>query len=432
MLLAKLIRLRTWLFLLFVCSSLWWPGGVVAAQDRRVDRLGGSSWSPNSEWLAINWPERPDLFIISLKTGRSFTLWPAGDLEPERGQVFASASTAGSSDLRHTSWIVASPGEDKLTPLEWSSDSVNLTYQVDSKTNAIFSVLDQNVTNRLRATEVPPWSNSNDLRATLQLVVPTKERPERYRMRIEKLDGAVVKEIAFSDARELRLVEAARYHDTSFLSADRKFVLYPRVTSDGWQIVREPLDGSAPPQAVTKPDLREPYQWQLSGDDRYLAVIEGDALIVGALDDWAHTKTIPLPHDSVTVSWSPDGRFLGLLDRQSLYVLLRDGDELKLVTENCAQRFWGWRGSRLFFGDPSTDLTNVSCVDAEHFAPPTRILKARKWETATRGVWLSPDGTQLACLVAEIDYRGLAVWQLWESAVQTNAQWQLMYELKPQ
>jgi hypothetical protein len=432
MLLAKPTRLRTWLFLLLVGSSSRWPGGAAAAQDHRIDRLGGTSWSPDSGWLAFNWPERPDLFIISLKTGRSFTLRPAGDLGLDRGQVFASVSPSGSSDPRHTSWIVASPGQDKLTPLQWSSNSVNIAYQVDTKTNAIFSVLEESITHRLAATDVPPWLSPDELRTTLQFVVPTKDRPERYRMRIERLDGAIVKEIAFDDLRELRQVASARYHDTSFLSANHQFVLYPRVTSNGWRIMREPLDGSAPPQSLTKPDPREPYQWQLSGDDRFLAVVQGDALTVGARDDWGRAKTISLAHDSVTISWSPDGRFLGLLDHRSLFVLPRDGDQLKLVTENCAQRFWGWRGSRLFFGDPRTDLTNLSCIDAEHPGPPTQILKARKWETATRDVWLSPDGLRVACVVAEIDYMGRAVWQLWESAVQTNAQWQLMYELKPQ
>src|SRR5579862_5338925 len=241
MLLVKPIRLRTWLFLLVACSSSQWPGGTAAAQDHRIDHLGGSSWSPNSEWLAFNWPERPDLFIISLKTGRSFTLRPAGDLILEGGQVFTSGSRAGSSDLRHTSSIIPSPGRDKLTPLQWSPDSVNIEYQVDTKTNAIFSVLEENITHRLAATEVPPWLKPDELRVTLQFAAPTADRPERYRMRVEKLDGTVVKEIVFDDPREVRQVATIRFHDTSFLSANGQFVLYPRVTSNGWQILREAL-----------------------------------------------------------------------------------------------------------------------------------------------------------------------------------------------
>jgi|SRR5579859_1562518 len=433
MLLAKPIRLRTWLFLLLVCSSWGWREGTADAQDHRVDRLGGSSWSPNGEWLAFNWPEHPDLFIISLKTGRSFTLRPAGDLELERGQVFASVSPGGSTDLRHASWIVASPGQDRLSPLQWSSDSAHLEYQVDTKSNAVFSVLDENITRRLAATEVPPWLKADELRVTLEFVVPTKDRPERYRMRVEKLDGTVMKEIAFDDPRELRQVATIRYHDTSFLSANHQFVLYPRITSSGWQIMREPLAGAATtPQAVTKPTPREPYQWQLTGDDQFLAVVNGLVLTVGALDDWSQAKTIPLPHDSVTINWSPDGRFLAFLDGGSLYVLARNSDKPELVTENCASHFWGWRGTRLYFGDARSDLTNLSYVDAEHPGPPKQVTtKPHEWETATRDVSLSPDGTRLTCLVAKMDYTGRAVWELWQTSVQTNADWQLMYELKP-
>jgi hypothetical protein len=57
--------------------------------------------------------------------------------------------------------------------------------------------------------------------------------------------------------------------------------------------------------------------------------------------------------------------------------------------------------------------------------------KPARWDSATCEVKLSPDGGQLACLVVEIDYMGRALWQLWHTEVQTNAEWQLLYELKP-
>lgn len=101
----------------------------------------------------------------------------------------------------------------------------------------------------------------------------------------------------------------------------------------------------------------------------------------------------------------------------------RDGDKPRLIAENCSPAFWGWRGSRLYFGDRRTDLTNLSRVDTEHLGPPEQVTaRARQWETATREVSLSPDGQRLVCLVAEIDYPGRAVWQLWQCAVQTNAE----------
>jgi hypothetical protein len=439
---ARSTRLAAWLVLLLA------PGATARADS--TDRLGGSSWSPDGRWLAFNWPERPELFVISPKSGASFMLRPAGEIQLEGGQVFSAQAQSGQADLRRTTRLVASPGRDKLTFLEWSPDSASVAYQAWAGTNALFSVLEGTVSRRMAASDVLPWRKADELRVIFELINAGPDRPTRYSMRVEKLNGAIVKQIAFEDAREIRCIAAVRYHDTSFLSANRQFILYPRVTTNGWQILRESLAGGASaPQPITKPDPHEPYQWQLSSDDRFLALVQGDTLTIGALDDWGRTKTISLPHDSVTVRWSPDGRFLAFLDGRALYVLApildlesdsrrgsgpaRDGDQPKLVTENCSQRFWGWRGSRLYFGDPRTDLTNLSCVDADHLGPPAQVTtRSTRWGSATREVKLSPDGTQLVCLVVEIDYMGRALWQLWQTAVQTNAEWQLLYELKPQ
>src|ERR1041385_1329151 len=98
-------------------------------------------------------------------------------------------------------------------------------------------------------------------------------------MRVEKLDGSVLRQIAFEDPREVRCIGTVRYHDTSFLSANRKFIFYARITSNGWQIVRESLaESMSVPHPLTKPNPSEPNQWQLTSDDRYLALVEGNAL----------------------------------------------------------------------------------------------------------------------------------------------------------
>ena len=439
---ARSTRLAAWLVLLLVPGGAFWLAIDVAAQGDGTDRLGGSSWSPDGEWLAFNWPERPELFVISPKSGASFLLRPAGDIQLEGGQVFSAQAETGQADARRTTRVVAGPGRDKLTLLEWSPDSTRIAYRAGGGTSAVFSVLEGAVTRRIAASDVLPWHKPDELRVIFELISPGPDRPARYSMRVEKLDGASVRQLAFEEAREVRCIATVRYHDTSFLSGNHQFILYPRVTTNGWGILRESLaDGATAAQPVTKPSPHEPYQWQLSSDDRFLALVEGDALAVGALDDWGHAKTVSLPHDSVTVRWSPDGRFLAFLDERALYLLAptsrsgqaRDGDRPRLVTENASQRFWGWRGSRLYFGDPRTDLTNLSCVDADHLAPPTQVTtKAARWGTATREVKLSPDGTQLVCLVVEIDYMGRILWQLWQTAVHTNTEWQLMYELKPQ
>lgn len=257
-----------------------------------------------------------------------------------------------------------------------------------------------------------------------------------YWLRVEKADGTIVKWIAFDDPRENHLIPAIRSREVSFLAANGKFILYPRVGSNGWQVVRESLvDSDAAPRAVTKPSPTEPYQWQLSHDDRLLALVEGGTLRIGSVDDWEQARAVSLPHESVLVRWSPDDKSLALLDEHSLSLMGRDDDRPKPVTENCPSRFWGWRGTRLYFGDARGDLTDLSYVDTEHFSTaPTRVsARKREWESATREVSLSPDGKRLVCLVPETDYAARTVWQLWQRDLQqTNAGWQLMYELKAQ
>lgn len=406
------------------------------AQGDHADPLGGSRWSPDSEWVALNWPGQPELFLISLKTGASFTLRPSGDLQLDGGKVFATQAPAVGIDLRHTTRTVASLGRDRLTLLEWSPGGKQVAYQATPQTNAVFSILEESVKRRVASSQPLPWHKPDELRVTFELVSATSDHPAGYWMRVQRLDGSTVKQVAFDDLREIHLIPAVRYREVSFLSANGKFVLYPRaVGSNGWQLVREPLvETNAVPQPVTKPSATEPYQWQLSHDDRLLALVEGDTLSIGAADDWAHAKKISLPHESVLVRWSPDDKFLALLDGHELSVMGRDDDRPKLVTDSCSSRFWGWRGTRLYFGNAVTDLTDLSYVDAEHLLSPTRVsARKREWESATREVSLSPDGTRLVCLVPETDYAARTVWQLWQRSLQqTNAEWQLMYEIKGQ
>jgi hypothetical protein len=434
MTLTKRTNLAGWLLLLGICAGVL-PAAIDAdAQGDKTDPLGGSRWSPDSEWVALNWPERPELFIISLKTGVSYTLRPAGDLQPDGGQVFSMRGQPGEVDLRHSTRNVASPGRDTLTLVEWSPDSKQAVYQIGAQTNAMFSILEESVTRRMASSDILPWHKPDELRVTFELHGARAHMAAGYWMRVEKLDGTTVKQVGFDDPREIHLIPAVRYREVSFLSANGRFILYPRVGSNGWQVVRESLvDGDAAPRAVTKPSPTEPYQWQLSHDDRFLALVAGDTLTIGSVDDWEHARAVSLPHESVLVRWSPDDKFLALLDEHALSVMARGGDRPKLVTENCSTRFWGWRGTRLYFGDSTADLTDLSYVDTEHLAAPTRVsARKREWESATREVSLSPDGKRLVCLVPETDYAARTVWQLWQRLLTANGEWQLMYELKGQ
>ena len=59
MTLTRRTNLAGWLFLLGIWCGLF-PVVIDAdAQGDRTDPLGGARWSPDSEWVALNWPERP-------------------------------------------------------------------------------------------------------------------------------------------------------------------------------------------------------------------------------------------------------------------------------------------------------------------------------------------------------------------------------------
>lgn len=430
MMLIRRTNLAGWLLLLGICAGLLPVAIDVDAQGERADPLGAARWSPDSEWVALNWPERPELFVISLKTGVSYTLRLAGDLQLDGGQVFNTHGQTGAVDLIHTTRTVASPGHDTLTLVEWSPDSLHVVYRAGAQTNAIFSLVDESSTKRMPSSDMLPWHQANEARVTFELVSATSNRPASYEMCVQRLNGSIVKEVTFDNPREMHLIPLLRYREVSFFSKWGGFILYPRaVGSNEWQLVR----ATPAPRGVTKPSPTEPFQWQLSHDDRLLALVEGDKLSIGAVDDWEHARVISLPHESVMLRWSPDDKFLALLDEHTLSVMGRDDDRPKLVTESCSLRFWGWRGTRLYFGDAQGDWTDLSYVDTDHLAAPTRVsARKHEWESATRAVSLSPDGKRLVCLVPETDYAARTVWQLWQRPLEANAGWQLMYELKAQ
>jgi hypothetical protein len=124
-------------------------------------------------------------------------------------------------------------------------------------------------------------------------------------------------------------------------------------------------------------------------------------------------------------------------DKNQLLLLTRGSDkdkggsDLFMITDSCSPRFWGWRGSRLYFGDSRSDPTNLYYVDAERPGlRPVQIVKARDWQSAPREISVSPDGKRMVCLVVEFDGEGRPLPQLWQIALQPGAQWQLVYSFK--
>jgi hypothetical protein len=414
---------------------------ATALANGELDTFSNQAWSPDSTWLAFNPIDRSELFFTSFKAPLHLLLRPMGDISLDlHGIVSPNAPTA--EVLRRTgkdARTVPSPGRSKLSLLEWSRDSKAVAYQIDRNTRGIFSVSDASVTQRLSKADALPWWKHDDLRITFELVGATKDRAPGYWIRAVRPDGTVVKQVAFENSREIRQLTVLRFRNVSFLSPNNRFLLYPRFGEKGWQLILDPIQGDSVPRALTDPSSTPPYEWKLTNDARYLAVAESEyTLKVGDIDDWANAQKVPLANLAVTISWSVDGRFLACNDKQLLFLLTRAGDkdgalgDLLMVTDSCSPRFWGWRGTRLYFGDARTDPTNLFYVDAERPGlRPIQIVKARDWQSAPREISVSPDGSRMVCLVIEFDSEGRALPQLWQIALQPGAQWELVYSFKP-
>ena len=423
-----------WCFVALFCAS------DVTGRDY-LDTFGGRGWSPDGQWLAINPVNQNELFFIPAQTGRSYMLRPLVDLDLDTRGVFSSAPSKkqASSDPVSLAQAVPSPGLGKLEMVEWAPDSRTAAYQVDRKTRAVFSVVEGAVTSRIDATKPLPWNSADDLRLAFELVAGSGDRAARYWLRILRTDGKIVKEVSFGNPREIRQMSLLRFGEAAFLSPNKQFLLYPRLTEKGWQLMQDPITGDAPARALTGPTVDPPVEWKLTKDCRYLAVAEDTyTLTVGELADWAKAEKVPLGNLSVTMNWSPDGRFLACSDKQQLYLLIRDNSEGRLVkdfvmvSDICAPQFWGWRGARLYFGDARTDPTNVFCIDTDKpNLKPQAIVKARNWHSAPREISISPDGKTMVCLVFEFDSEGRSMPQLWKVAVRPDAQWELMYSFRP-
>jgi Tol biopolymer transport system component len=388
-----------------------------AAEQDRLDSLPAHSWSPDSQWLAFNWPHRNELLVLAPESGRGYLLKPLGAMVLDVGPVVATGAPveSGPAESVRTAKLVPSPGSGRFSVIDWSPDSTRLVYRLDRESRGVFSVVEERVVSRLAASEPLPWPGSEEL----QLVTETGRRDGglRFWIRVRKPDGATVKEVVFDDLREVRQMSLTSYRQPSFLAPNGEYLLYLRGRDNGWQLVREFLAGNVRRVPLTAPRSNPPTQWRLAGDSRHLAVAEPGTLRVGTVDDWGNARTLPLDGDSITLSWSPDSRFLAYLQASSLSVLDREGGPPALLTRNCAQRLWGWRGSRLYFGNARTSAADLHYVRPPDQMEPEHIVKAGDWQTAPREVSVAPDGKRMVCVVSEIDGSGRSWWQLWQYAI---------------
>jgi hypothetical protein len=360
------------------------------------------------------------LFFISLKSGRSYELKPVGPVELKTTEVFSSGPPSAAA--RRVAKIVPSWGTGKLTVLDWAPDSWTAAYQIGRENTGLFSLSDEAVEKHFPSGGLLPWQSADDLRFTLDLETETGGR-----LAVEKRGGAVVKEVHLTNTDELTQISLARYHDADLFSNTKQFLLYPRFVADHWHLMLDPLATNASARILADLGAERPYGWKLTPDDRVLAVATKGTLWVGAVDDWAKARKIPMSYSSVAMSWSPDGKFLAYNANQSLYCLAVDGATVTEITTNCTQRFWGWRGKRLLFGDARTNRTNLYGWDSDTASNAVQLVTSRTWQTSPRYVGISPDGSMLACLITEFDGSGNLVAQLWKIALTPGSAWVQAY-----
>jgi len=420
------VRLISWLGVATLC---------LAVQTSAVDFLGGQgrlAWSPNGRWVVFNWPMKDDLFALDTQSMRTFLLKPAGDVQTDEAWVLSAESPATERERgkQRVPRNVASPGTGKLTFLEWAPDSERFGYRYAKGKRAVFSVNEGRVMQKVAASELFPWESAAEIVSEFDYVKPAAGEPARYRLRVQKRDGTLLREFWFVNVEEVSQIASMRFRDISFLANNRQFALVPRFTDAGWVIMREPILSRDAPRPVTAPVPQPPHEWKLAPDDTYLVLTDRQGLRMGPLASFAEARSVPLKNVAVTTAWSADGRFLAYQTKQTLYLWPRDGGEPKAVSDVCASRFWGWRGAQVLFGHAQNGFANLHRV---HVAEGTAqsVVNAPEWQTAPREIALTNDGSKLGALVTQIDGAGRTFWQLWQVPVQPGAEWELVYAFRP-
>jgi hypothetical protein len=423
---------------------------VLPARGRdNLDSTRGGGWPPDSKWLAFNPVNQDNLLIISLAGRKNFLLRPTGEILLDTSNVIA---PTGSEPARTTSvariergmekfaLAISSPGRGKLEALEWSPKSDVVAYKIDRYRRATFSVLDQSVTGIYAPNEPLPWMRPDARRVTFDFERATTNRPSRYVIRVVTADLTPVRELSFEHPREVQRLSLLRGTESTFLTPDGQTLIYPRFHDGRWQLVTEPVTDSAGPQPLTEPAPGAPYEWRLSPNGKYLAVVEGaSSLAIGPLTDWSKAERVTYSNLTMSVEWSPDGRFLAANDRRVLYLLEFDPAAgkvvggLQTVYHPVSAQYWGWRGSRLIFnpsaGHPA-DLLFLDTADGDRI--PRVLVKARQWNSAPAVRTISPNGKTYVCLFMEISGTGQYVHEIWRIQLEPTAQWELVHRWIPE
>lgn len=429
--------MKRWLILLAFAMPVF-------AHDT-LDSTRGRGWSPTGTWLAFNPVNQDNLFIVNLGGHRNFLLKPIGQVALDSANVISlgpKKTTTVSPDPSAADTVtlkIGSPGRGKLEALEWSPTGEALCYSVDRKTRAVFSVVEQTVTTTYASTNALPWLAPAERRVAFEFERSSTNRPAQYWLRVVHPDNSIVKELVFQDPRVVQRLSLLRTTGSTFLAPDQETLIYPIFASNGWRLVTQPVTGNLEPRPLTEITGGAPYEWHLNPDGKTLAVVEGPmAIRIGPITDWAKAERISFSNLTMSVEWSPDGRYLAASDRQNLYVIEFDtkagkvAGDLKRVSTACNGQFWGWRGSRLIYNESQGHPADLSVIDfATPDLNPQTVVKAKAWRSAPTIRTIAPDGKTFVCLVMEIDGERRVAHELWKIKIEPDAEWMLVHRWIP-
>ena len=389
-----------------------------------LDALEGHLWAPNSAWLALTKPNADELLFISTQTKVFFLLKPIGNFDLQTINIFASEHNTNDAPrkISVSGHVVPSYGNSRLTLAEWAPDSKKAIYQIDSQQKALFFVEEALVARRMPATEPAPWRKPDDVQTSLELV-----NFQSYRLHMDKRDGTTAKEVLFTEPREVAQLGLAQLNNATLASANGQFLLYPRYTERGWELIADPV-AAGPSRALS---LRgaPPKDWELSGNDESLAVVTTNLLLIGTLAAWEQAQSIPLPAIQCDIKWSADGRWLAYWTDGTLYLLPRGSQQPVLITQECRPRFWGWRGSRLLFFKNQAKWGDVFAVEADQPETIHQLARAPHWPPYTPlKISVAPDGQQIIAVVLQFDYAGRPTHQLWHTRLGPESDWKPIYD----
>ena len=407
---------------------------TIATVASATDYLGGAGklvWSPDSRWFAFNVPGRKDLHIAAANDRRFYILRPVGNMELDTCLVVSDAAPTGEKkELKQTKERVANiipvPGETKLQLVAWSPDSLKLAYRGNADTTVIFAPGPAELVDKLDRQAALPWETEK-----LQVLFEFSSQKEgawRYQLRVKDRDGKVLHAVEYDDRQEVSELANMRYRDCSFLSADMRFLLYPRHREGGWQLMRQSLGEGAPnqPVAVNAELTATPYEWKLSPDLKQLAYNDDLLLRIGPLDDWSSARSFPIPPTGISMNWSPDGSAVAFQNQKRLMIWIQDGSVPFIASEIAAPRFWGWRNNYLLFGNGETSVAHIQRIDLERPMLVESVTKRPQWTAAPYAIGVSPDGKWVACLVNVLDGISGSFWQVWLSELNEGSQWEML------